>query len=166
MAGKEVIRAVQWFTKDGASKKVSAAKEITIGATLGMVTGLIWQVSRVEARALGRGMSRLVEVGGLAWFGEEKKRVCVSGDAYYVQSIVCAWVYKRSVGSRWTVCAACEKEETFSLCMYADVPLERECEMGSFLQGAGRQAIVRGFSSFGFITASTCNFQLSVSSKH
>ena len=56
MAGKEVIRAVQWFTKDGASKRVSAAKEITIGATLGMVTGLIWQVSGVEARAtLGRG---------------------------------------------------------------------------------------------------------------
>lgn len=83
MAGKEVIRAVQWFTKDGASKKVSAAKEITIGATLGMVTGLIWQVSFVKARAtVGRGMSRLVKVGGLAWFGEEKKRVCVQGDEY------------------------------------------------------------------------------------
>lgn len=43
MASKEVIKAVQWFTKDGASRKVSAAKEITIGATLGLITGLIWQ---------------------------------------------------------------------------------------------------------------------------
>ena len=72
MAGKEVIRAVQWFTKDGASKKVSAAKEITIGATLGMVTGLIWQVSRVEARALGRGCH--VWWRSEAWLGLGRKR--------------------------------------------------------------------------------------------
>jgi len=81
MAGKEVIRAVHWFTKDGASKKVSAAKEIIIGATLGLATGLIWQVSGGNkysgARDGSFGEKSQARRFGSAWFGKERRRVCL-----------------------------------------------------------------------------------------
>lgn len=45
MSGKEVIRAAQMFTTNGAAAKVSVVKEIAIGLTLGISAGLVWQVS-------------------------------------------------------------------------------------------------------------------------
>jgi hypothetical protein len=43
-AGKQVVRAVQMFSKDGGmSSKVSATKEIVIGLALGIGAGLAWQ---------------------------------------------------------------------------------------------------------------------------
>ena len=45
MAGKEVIRAAQMFTKTGQASKISVVKEIIIGSTLGIGLGLWWQVS-------------------------------------------------------------------------------------------------------------------------
>jgi hypothetical protein len=44
MAGKEVIRAAQMFTKSGMASKVSVVKEIGIGLTLGLASGFLWQV--------------------------------------------------------------------------------------------------------------------------
>lgn len=43
MAGKEVIRAAQMFTKTGQASRVSVVKEIAIGLALGTGLGLIWQ---------------------------------------------------------------------------------------------------------------------------
>jgi Mg/Co/Ni transporter MgtE len=43
-ASKQVIRAVQMFSKDGGkSSQVSAAKEIGVGLVLGVGAGLLWQ---------------------------------------------------------------------------------------------------------------------------
>lgn len=43
-ASKQVIRAVQMFSKDGGqSSKVSATKEIVIGLGLAIASGLVWQ---------------------------------------------------------------------------------------------------------------------------
>lgn len=43
MAGKEVIRAVQVFSKEGMASKVSVVKEIVFGSVLGLGLGLVWQ---------------------------------------------------------------------------------------------------------------------------
>lgn len=43
MAGKEVIRAAQMFTKSGVASKTSVVKEIVIASALGMGLGLWWQ---------------------------------------------------------------------------------------------------------------------------
>jgi len=43
MAGKEVIRAVQVFSKEGMASKVSVVKEIVVGSALGLGLGLVWQ---------------------------------------------------------------------------------------------------------------------------
>jgi len=43
MAGKEVIRAVQVFSKEGMGSKVSVLKDIVIGSFLGVSLGLVWQ---------------------------------------------------------------------------------------------------------------------------
>jgi hypothetical protein len=45
MAGKEVIRAAQMFTKNGVGSRTSVVKEIVIGSALGLGFGLWWQVS-------------------------------------------------------------------------------------------------------------------------
>jgi hypothetical protein len=43
-AGKQVVRAVQMFSKDGGqAAKVSATKEIVLGLVLGLGAGLTWQ---------------------------------------------------------------------------------------------------------------------------
>lgn len=47
MAGKEVIRAAQMFTKNGAGSRTSIVKEIVLGSALGLGFGLLWQVSLI-----------------------------------------------------------------------------------------------------------------------
>lgn len=47
MTGKEVIRAAQMFTKNGAASRTSVVKEIVIGSALGLGFGLWWQVSLI-----------------------------------------------------------------------------------------------------------------------
>ncbi|WPT11000.1 LOW QUALITY PROTEIN: hypothetical protein PSENEW3n2_00002172 [Picochlorum sp. SENEW3] len=42
MAGKEVIRAVQVFSKEGMGSKVSVVKDIVIGSFLGVSLGLTY----------------------------------------------------------------------------------------------------------------------------
>lgn len=43
-ASKQVIRAVQMFSKDGGkSSQVSATKEIVVGLVLAVGSGLLWQ---------------------------------------------------------------------------------------------------------------------------
>jgi hypothetical protein len=47
MAGKEVIRAAQMFTKNGVGSRTSVVKEIVLGSALGLGFGLWWQVSLI-----------------------------------------------------------------------------------------------------------------------
>ena len=47
MAGKEVIRAAQMFTANGAASRISVVKEMVIGSALGLGLGMLWQVSLV-----------------------------------------------------------------------------------------------------------------------
>lgn len=44
MAGKEVIRAAQLFTKTGQASRVSVVKEIVLGMGFGIIGGMAWQV--------------------------------------------------------------------------------------------------------------------------
>lgn len=45
MAGKEVIRAAQLFTKTGQASRVSVVKEIVLGMSAGLALGMVWQVN-------------------------------------------------------------------------------------------------------------------------
>ena len=45
MAGKEVIRAAQMFTKTGVASRTSVVKDIVIASVLGGAFGMLWQVS-------------------------------------------------------------------------------------------------------------------------
>lgn len=68
MSGKEVIRAAQMFTKNGASKKVSALKEILIAIGLGTTTGLIWQVCIREVHRMCLYTDCIEGRGTLSWW--------------------------------------------------------------------------------------------------
>eukprot|EP00889_Picochlorum_renovo_P006230 jgi/Picre1/33260/NNA_008584.t1 len=53
MAGKEVIRAVQVFSKEGMGSKVSVLKDIVIGSFLGV--SLVWYGRHIIGRRMSDG---------------------------------------------------------------------------------------------------------------
>ena len=53
MSSQQAIKAVSQFTKNGASKNVSVAREIVIGITIGLGFGALWKVGPRHFVTLG-----------------------------------------------------------------------------------------------------------------
>ena len=61
MAGKEVIRAAQMFTKSGVASRTSVVKDILIASVLGGGFGMLWQVSPAILRLFIISFKRVVK---------------------------------------------------------------------------------------------------------
>ncbi len=51
MSSGQAIKAVEMFTKNGASKNVSVVREVVIGLTIGLGFGALWKVRPDTPRA-------------------------------------------------------------------------------------------------------------------
>ena len=59
MSSGQAIKAVEMFTKNGASKNVSVAREVVIGLTIGLGFGALWKVRPEHCASPLRVQSRL-----------------------------------------------------------------------------------------------------------